>query len=1031
MVPILLDELYLDVSFRNEPQHKLTVYSSVERKDSRQVVATMRIASDSLIDHKPVVTIKGLTCIKLANDAIEQGQTGAKTIAYNMEWKPDVDLLSSIDVNDLCADITPPLGENEKIRAQEQVGYYFMKAALSSLPPEKVENMLHYHKRLWACMKTFVVAVEEGNLGIPTSSWPNASSTERERLVKQVYDSGAEGALLCHVGRNLPVILGREEEALALMIEEGRLDGYYRDNARFDRNYQAAARYFDLLGHKNPHLKILEVGSGTGGATLPILEALGGSNNDTPRFASFDFTDISSGFFDAAKEKLGPWFSLITYGKLNIEKDPGTQGYELGSYDVVVAANVLHATKSMKTTMTNVRRLLKPGGKLVLIELTRERMTTSTIFGTLPGWWAGEEDGRQKGPTLTEDEWVSVLQKTGFSGLEAAVWDSPTEPEHQGSMMVAEAFENNSSVELSEVLLISDGSSQEFSPDPLHSKLVESQLKVETRSLTSAQPIGKLCIVVTEILNPFLSEPTQDQFEAVKRIFTSAKGILWVVRGAVFANPAANLVTGFARTFRSEYGGIKAVVLDLDANKSLGPQTTEHIFKVFQNHFMQNGSSPELIDVEYAEKQGRLMIPRLIEDTNTNQAVHITVSEKVAELQPFHQPRRSLVIEVATPGLLDSIQFVDDTRVTGLLPDDHVEIEVKATGFNFKDVMMAMGQVEYEAPGLECAGFVTAVGKSVTNVTIGDRVSCFAFGAFSNLVRSEAIAVQRIPDYMSWELAASLPVTYCTAYYSVHHAARVVKGETVLIHAASGGLGQAMIELCQAVGAEIFATVGTVQKKALLMEQFEIPEDHIFSSRDVSFAKGIMSKTKGRGVDVIMNSVAGEMLRITWECIAAFGRFIELGARDYTINTRLEMHKFARNVTFSAVNLVSLVRERPQVAAQVWSDVMDLFRAKDLKGPSPLTVCGISELEKSFRAMQSGKHMGKLVAVPQPDEVVKVCYRLFSWTNLIRSGHPSGRRKEFASSRCVVSARRWARWFRSCNCFLGGKSWCEEFDICI
>lgn len=165
--------------------------------------------------------------------------------------------------------------------------------------------------------------------------------------------------------------------------------------------------------------------------------------------------------------------------------------------------------------------------------------------------------------------------------------------------------------------------------------------------------------------------------------------------------------------------------------------------------------------------------------------------------------------------------------------------------------------------------------------------------------------------------------------------------------------------------------MGTLEKKTLLMNDYGIPEERIFTSRNASFAPSLMRMTGGKGVDVIMNSVAGEMLRVTWDCIAPFGTFVELGARDYTINTRLEMHKFARNVTFSAVNLVSLIRERPQVAAKVWGDVMSLFREKKLKGPTPLTAYGISQLESALRLMQSGKHLGKLVLVHQHGELVK------------------------------------------------------------
>ena len=975
LLPVSVEELRISATLTSEEGQILNVYTSTERKDSRHIAASMIVGDEGLASGVPGIVIKGLVCTALSSDVQMQGSDGETKLAYNIKWADDVDFLSSDDISCRCSDIVPPSDEKDKVRSLEQAGFYLMEKALLELSSNEVSNFHGYHQRLWDCMNHFVSIVRGSKLGIPTDEWVAASETERTRHIERVSACGAEGSLLCQVGINIPAIVRKEAEALSVMIENERLDAYYKENARFNRNYQAAAKYFDLLGYKNPHLAILEIGSGTGGATLPILEALsGGAHNDLARLVRFDFTDISSGFFDAAKEKLSRWNDLITYGKLDIENDPLQQGYQAGFYDAVIAANVLHATKSMYQTLSNARKLLKPGGKLVLIELTRERMTTSTIFGTLPGWWAGEDDGRQKGPTLLEAEWDTLLRKTGFSGLEAVVWDSPGEPEHQGSMMVSRAVDGDIDSYGVDIVMIDLDQSDSLT-QPLARKLTESGISVSSESLTTVKPEEKLCLVLCETTKPFLSNALPEQFEATKQILTTAKGVLWVTRGGQVASesPASNLITGLARTVRSEYGGSKIVVLDIDSFEDVSSSTVMHsIASLIESHFGHMRHSLNSFDTEYILREGYLQIPRIIQDEEVDKAVALLTKQPTPELQLFQQHGRPLVIETGTPGLLDSIHFVDDARMDEPIPADFIEMEVKATGFNFKDVMMAMGQIDVETLGLECSGTVTATGSSVHGFSIGDRIACFGFGAFANYIRSDAIAVQILPQHMSFETAAALPVAYCTAYYSVYYTARLRKGETVLIHAASGGLGQALIELCQLIGAEIFATVGTIEKKKLLMEHYRIPEDHIFSSRDASFAESIMEMTGDIGVDVIMNSLAGEMLRVTWECIAPFGRFVELGARDYTINTRLEMQKFAHNVTFTVVNLVSLVKERPKIAAEVWADVMALFRVKQLQGPFPLTIYTISEVEKALRAMQAGKHMGKLVAVAQPNCMVKV-----------------------------------------------------------
>jgi NADPH:quinone reductase-like Zn-dependent oxidoreductase len=243
-----------------------------------------------------------------------------------------------------------------------------------------------------------------------------------------------------------------------------------------------------------------------------------------------------------------------------------------------------------------------------------------------------------------------------------------------------------------------------------------------------------------------------------------------------------------------------------------------------------------------------------------------------------------------------------------------------------------------------------------------------------------------MPDFMSFEEAASLPIAYCTAYHSIK-TANLCKGESVLIHAASGGLGQALLMLCQYMGANIFTTVGTAEKKAFIMDKFGIPESHIFNSRDESFAACVLGSTNNRGVDVIFNSLSSELLRVTWNCIAPFGRFIELGKRDLAINSRLEMAPFTRNVSFAAVDIMAVLKEKPAYGARLWREVMSLIRDGKLRAPGPISIYGMAEIEKALRIMQGGRHIGKLVAVPRAEETSLVSLNLTTLPS--EKGHPA------------------------------------------
>ena len=289
--------------------------------------------------------------------------------------------------------------------------------------------------------------------------------------------------------------------------------------------------------------------------------------------------------------------------------------------------------------------------------------------------------------------------------------------------------------------------------------------------------------------------------------------------------------------------------------------------------------------------------------------------------------------------------------------------------------MIALDQIPYHEIGVECSGIVTAVGDFTTGFRIGDRVCALteSQGSYANRIRTPEHKVSKIPETMDFTTAASIPVVFTTALYALRDVARLSKGESVLIHAAAGGVGQAAIQIAQNIGAEIFVTVGSTQKQEFLEREFDIPRSHIFSSRDTTFGEGLLRVTQNRGVDVILNSVAGEALRITWDCLAPLGRFVEIGKRDLVQNNRLEMNKFLAATTFSAVEIGILAALKPDRFRMLLGDVIAMFRHGRIRPVSPIVTYPMSRVQEALRRMQMGKHMGKIVIKPEVGDVVQVC----------------------------------------------------------
>lgn len=281
--------------------------------------------------------------------------------------------------------------------------------------------------------------------------------------------------------------------------------------------------------------------------------------------------------------------------------------------------------------------------------------------------------------------------------------------------------------------------------------------------------------------------------------------------------------------------------------------------------------------------------------------------------------------------------------------------------------MAAMGQIPTTTLGLEIAGVVTRCGPDCTMLKPGMRVVMPRKPSFLTHLRVGEKHFEQVPDDMDLATAASICCVYTTAYVGLITQGRLQKGETILIHAAAGGVGQAVLQMAQWIGAEIYCTVGSNSKKQLLMDRYGVPEDRIFSSRDLTFADGIMRATNGKGVDVVVNSLAGEALRVTWNCIAPFGRFIEVGKRDILGNVGLEMAPFLRQVTFASVNVEAFEEIDSEAFLAVWHKVWALVREGVVGPVYPINKFSVNDAEKAFRFMASGAHSGKVVVTAEDD----------------------------------------------------------------
>lgn len=590
----------------------------------------------------------------------------------------------------------------------------------------------------------------------------------------------------------------------------------------------------------------------------------------------------------------------------------------------------------------------------------------------------GEEDERKLNPNLTLDSWKKVLKRSGFNDVDVDVRDCEDEEIYTTRTIMATAATEVSVSSHPKIAIINVGlkTSQLWLENLKDSIALLTSTIPTLESLGQVQSEGKVCIVLDDIDQPILSRLTADEFGALKRLLKNAKEVLWVSRGGAIncERPNDSLHTGLLRTLRAEDISKTYISLDLDPNQDPWTATAKDaILKVFQATF-NNTRDKSLIEYEYAERDSLVLVPRVHSDATENDSLGVGSATQIPELQSFHQTGRALKMHAETPGLLDSLVFSDDPSASKPLPDDFVEIDPKSFGLNFRDIMVAMGQLRPKVMGMESSGIITRTGLKASHVfKVGDRVCALTTkGHWANQIRIHWKAVAHIPDEMTFEVAASIPLAFTTAYYSLHDIAGLQKGETVLIHSAAGAVGQAAIQIAKLIDAEIFVTVGSKEKRDFIAKMYDINPNHIYSSRDPSFATNVMAITQGKGVDVVLNFLAGHLLQESWKCVASLGRFVEIGKRDIQLNKNLGMDHFDRGTSFSAVDIIHLGQYKIETLSRVLADVLRLMAEKSLKPVAPITVFPISEIVRAFRVMQAGKHLGKIVIKPNPSSLVNV-----------------------------------------------------------
>ncbi|GKT61260.1 polyketide synthase [Colletotrichum tofieldiae] len=877
--------------------------------------------------------------------------------AAQLEWREDVEFINPRSL--ISPAITP--AKAELYQLLDRFNLLSLARTLDNArraPQPRRDHLAKYQK--W--LEDTVANLASGSLkcpGVPDSqNLVTMTAEQRDELLLSMYkqlqgtEVDAPATAIHRVSSHCEGILNGDTSELELLLADGVLQHVY-DCLLLDTE---SSTLFSLIGHKKPNLRVLEIGAGTGGATASTLKGLISAQGEK-MYQSYTYTDISPGFFADAKERFKE-YSGLDFALLDVSKDPLEQGFNAESYDLIIAWNVIHATPDLHQSLTNIRKLIHPQGWFLLQEIAPLTTWINHCFGVIPGWWLGEANGRASAPHVDLDRWKKELFESGFRDV------SNTYDGYTNNNIVSRPAPPR--FRPKRVTLLKRASQQ---VQHIQAGLQAAAYEVDEYVLddrAARLPPGQAVISTLDICSPFLTGLDEQEFASFQRFIKAAKdgacGILWLTgpcQVGETVRPEYAPLLGVARVLRTELG-LDFATLELDSfSRAEAAEVIQKVFSEFEQRISDDpDANPEY---EWAYTDGKLLVSRYR---------HVKVEQESYELQA---DMTVLKLEQRKPGLTDTLCWKLLTPPT--LKDDEVRIDVKAIGMNYKDVLIAQGVITDTAAidaglGLECAGVVSEAGPDVDRLKVGDRVAVISSGSFTN---SKAVSQQlccKIPDETSFEEAAVIPVAYCTAFYSIFNHGQATKGMSILIHSATGGLGLAALQLAQMLEANIYCTVGSQAKREFLVKECKIPPEHIFNSRDSSFLPGIMAITEGRGVDLVLNQLSGELLHASWQCVAEFGIFVELGRRDFLGHAKLAMEQFESNRTFVGVDLTHLWIRKPSVVGAMMKRVMQLWTQGHIK-PRITSKFSAAEVCQAFRQMQKSQHIGKLVVTMPEDAAAR------------------------------------------------------------
>ncbi|KAH7558493.1 hypothetical protein BM1_04630 [Bipolaris maydis] len=658
-----IDELRVSTDIPSTPGYNFSVQARADVFGPLKHSATLKVFSQQNDHHDPLIEVNGLIFTTLPDvSEMNNADQEAPQLCHELSWVIDITKTPWEFIVENCqrgAITVTPLHLRQKCDP-------FCRRAIREALSELSESQ---EQAITGDMRYLL-------------NWMRSVKTDSSAEVSAIMDLtnndiGAVGEAVYHMGSRLRGILVGDVNPLEVALEKDLFNRCYLDDDNLLRCHAQMSDYLQLARLKNPELRILEVGGGTGSLTVPLLGKLLESHG--ARLGSYVFTDVSADSIRRTKDLLEQWHSVMEFQTFDIEKDPESQGLELGSFDYIVASNVIHVTSSLKKTLCNLRTLLKPGGALVFVEITNPSLRWGIFGGSLPGWWLGVNDERESSPLLCAERWDEVLKSGGFSGLSKEMKDYDSAEDHEMSVLIAINPPPSGHIPITQKISIINTEQTVQLSNMLASQLHihDDRFAVAQSHLSAVDTDQDVYIILPDLAEPsYLINPSDTEWVALQKVMRLTGTIVWVTCGAAAecSMPRHAMVTGLIRSLQAEKPQRRILTIDIDPKTLKSVEMAEDFNALICKLLVSALETGFEVESEYVIRNGMVLIPRLMPNNTLNRHVQDTLSDYHPRLEDISHSSQPLKLRIWYPGLLDTMYWECSQRDLHPLSDDEVQV---------------------------------------------------------------------------------------------------------------------------------------------------------------------------------------------------------------------------------------------------------------------------------------------------------------------------------------------------------------------